>query len=197
MDPAAVALLAALIGAGASIAATALTMWWSGRHDAKRQELEEAATLRAEKRMAYADLIRALHVWREATAELADGDRKKRDWESFWAAREKCMKAGATLQLVGTYDMIDTASEVMEALLDVGWKFQTHTALAFGDHPPDDDQISQSIWAHIGVADREEATLLDLMRVDLGFAALGRQTPTPARPADTDLVKEAIDELRQ
>jgi hypothetical protein len=60
MDPAAVAILAALVGAGSSIASTALTMWWSGRHDAARQSREEAASLRAEKRVAYRDLIQTL-----------------------------------------------------------------------------------------------------------------------------------------
>ena len=55
MDPAAVAILAALIGAGSSIAATALTMWWTGQHDEKRQDREEAAALRTEKRAAYRD----------------------------------------------------------------------------------------------------------------------------------------------
>jgi hypothetical protein len=34
-----------------------------------------------------------------------------------WEAREACMKAGASLQLVGTDDMIEAASEAMEFLL--------------------------------------------------------------------------------
>ena len=71
MDPAAVAILAALVGAGSSIAATALTMWWSGRHDAARQSREEAASLRAEKRVAYRDPIQTLDAWREVTVEIA------------------------------------------------------------------------------------------------------------------------------
>jgi hypothetical protein len=179
MDPAAVAILAALVGAGSSIAATALTMWWSGRHDATRQSREEAASLRAEKRIAYRDLIQALDAWREVTVEIADGERKRRDWDAYWEAREACMKSGASLQLVGTDDMIEAAGEAMEFLLDVSWKFQTHTALAFGDHPPSPAEISHSVWVHIEAADREEATLLDLMRVDLGFAPLTRPRPTP------------------
>jgi hypothetical protein len=117
MDPAAVAILAALVGAGSSIAATALTMWWSGRHDAARQSREEAASLLAEKRVAYRDLIQTLDAWREVTVEIADGERKRRDWDAYWEAREACMKAGASLQLVGTDDMIEAASEAMEFLL--------------------------------------------------------------------------------
>jgi hypothetical protein len=101
------------------------------------------------------------------------------------------MKAGATLQLVGTDDMIEAAGEAMEVLLDVSWKYQTHTALAFGDHPPSPEQISQSVWHHISAADREEATLLDLMRVDLGFAPLTRPRPTPPPPAERTEPPEA------
>jgi hypothetical protein len=181
MDPAAVALLAALIGAGSSIAATALTMWWTGRHESERQTREEAAALRAEKRAAYRDLMVALDAWREACVEIADGDRKKRDWDDYWQCRGDTTKAGGTLQLVGTDDMIDAAGEAMEAFLDVSWKFQTHTALAFGDHPPGPAEISHSVWGHIGAADREEAKLLDLMRVDLGFSPLTRERPTPPK----------------
>jgi hypothetical protein len=89
MDPAAVAILAAMIGAGSSIAATALTMWWTGRHDTERQSREEAASLRAEKRAAYRDLIQALDAWREVTVEIADGERKRRDWEPYWEAGKR------------------------------------------------------------------------------------------------------------
>ena len=182
MDPAVVAILAALIGAGSSIAATALTMWWTGRHESERLTREEAAVLRAEKRSAYRDLIQALNAWREACVEIADGDRKRRDWDYYWKCREDTMRAGATLQLVGTDDMLDAAGEAMEVLLDVSWKFQTHTELAFGDHPPTPAEINHSVWVHIGVADREEAKLLDLMRVDLSFSPLTRERPTPPKP---------------
>ena len=61
MDAAAVAILAALVGAGSSIAATPVTMWWTGRHETQRQSREEAIALRAEKRGAYRDLIQNLH----------------------------------------------------------------------------------------------------------------------------------------
>ena len=61
MDAAAVEILAALVGAGSSIAATPLTMWWTGRHETQRQSREEAIALRAEKRGAYRDLIQNLH----------------------------------------------------------------------------------------------------------------------------------------
>jgi hypothetical protein len=91
--------------------------WWSGRHDAARQSREEAASLRAEKRVAYRDLIQTLDAWREVTVEIADGERKRRDWDAYWEAREACMKAGASLQLVGTDDMIEAASEAIEFLL--------------------------------------------------------------------------------
>lgn len=181
MDPAAVALLAALIGAGSSIVATVVTMAWTGRHDEQRQTREEAAALRAEKRSAYRDFIQALDAWREATAEIADGDRKKRDWEFYWECRETALKAGASLQLVGTDDMIEAASEAMELLMDPAWKAQTHTALAFGDHPPGPAEITRSVWHYITVADREINTLLKLMRVDLGFKPLTRERPTPPK----------------
>jgi hypothetical protein len=180
VDPALVAIVAALIGAGSSIAATALTMAWTGRHETERQTREEAAALRAEKRGVYRDLIQALDAWREATVEIADGDRKKRDWDWYWQCREACMKAGATVQLVGTDDMLEAAGEAMETLLDVAWRFHTHTALAYGAEPPTSDEISKTTRIHIGVADREEATLLDLMRVELGFSPLIRERRTPA-----------------
>lgn len=184
MDPAAVAILAALIGAGSSIAATALTMWWSGQHETARLAREEAASLRVEKRAAYRDLIQTLTAWREVTVEIADGERKRREWDAYWEAREATMKSGASLQLFGTDDMIDAASEAMALLLDVSWKFQTHTALAFGDHPPSPAEISRSVWHHIEVADREEARLLNLMRIDLGSAPLTRPRPTPPSTAE-------------
>lgn len=181
MDPALVAILAALIGAGSSIAATALTMWWTGRQETDHQSREEAAALRAEKRAAYRDLLQTLDYWREVTVEIADGERKKKDWDYYWEAREACMKAGATLQLVGTDEMIEAAGNAMQFLLDVSWKFQTHTALAFGDHPPGPAEIQRSVWNHITAADREQTTLLDLMRVDLGFPPLTRERPTPPK----------------
>ena len=185
MDPAVIAIVAALIGAGTSIVATALTMAWTGRHETERQTREEAASLRAEKRGAYRDLIQALDAWREATVEIADGDRKKRDWEWYWECRDACMKAGATVQLVGTDDMLEAAGEAMEVLLDVAWRFQTHTSVAYGDEAPTPAEISKTTWVHIGVADREEATLLDLMRVDLGFEPLIRERRTPPPPGTT------------
>lgn len=51
------------------------------------------------------------------TVEIADGERKRRDWDAYWEAREACMKAGVSLQLVGTDDMIEAASEAAEFLL--------------------------------------------------------------------------------
>ena len=171
-----VALLAALMGAGSSIAATLVTMAWTARHDEKRQAREEAAALRAEKRSAYRDLIQAIDAWREATGEIADGDRRKKAWDYYWQCRDEVMKAGATLQLVGTDDMIGAASEAMEMLLDVCWKYQTHTALAFGDHPPGPAETSRNIWHYITVADHEITSLLDLMRVDLDRADAQQRT---------------------
>lgn len=50
------------------------------------------------------------------TVEIADGERKRRDWDAYCEAREACMKSGATLQLVGTDDMIEAAGEAMEVL---------------------------------------------------------------------------------
>jgi hypothetical protein len=168
-------LLAALIAAGASLAATALTMWWTGRHDAARQSREDAATLRAEKRVAYRDLVIALNRWREATVDVAEGGLRKKDWDAYWEARDASLTAGASLQLVGSEDMVDATSEAMEMLLDCSWKFLTHTELAFGDNPPTVEQAAEAIWHRVTVADREMDTLLDLMRADLGTPAFARQ----------------------
>jgi hypothetical protein len=43
--------------------------------------------------------------------------RKVSSTHACWEAREACMKAGASLQLVGTDDMIEAASEAIEFLL--------------------------------------------------------------------------------
>ncbi|OGO54565.1 MAG: hypothetical protein A2V84_05560 [Chloroflexi bacterium RBG_16_70_13] len=74
MDPAVVVILAALIGAAASIAATALTMLWTARQAAIHQAREEAAALRTEKRSAYRDIIHALDAMK-ARATLQSGHR--------------------------------------------------------------------------------------------------------------------------
>ena len=183
MDPAAVVILAALIGAGSSIAATALTMWWTARQAETHQAREEGRELRAEKRVAYRDLVQALNAWREATVEIADGERRKKDWDAYWEAREDSMRAGAALELVGSDDMIDAASEAMETLLDISWKYQTHTELAFPGYTPTPEEITKTTWIHVGVADREAARLVDLMRLDLGFAPMTRERPTLPKSA--------------
>lgn len=169
-----------VIGAAVSLAGVAMTMWWTGRHDKAKDARIESAALRAEKRTAYASFVEALDAFREATLEVGEGERRKRDWAVYWEAHEGVLRSGAVLQLIAPEEMLEAASEAIDLLMDVGWKFNTHTALAFGDNVPDDLQVTQAVWNHIAVADREMTKLIDLMRIDLGFKPLTRPRPTPA-----------------
>jgi hypothetical protein len=54
------------------------------------------------------------------------------------------------------------------------------------EHRQAHPEISNGVWVHIGVADREEIKLLDLMRVDLGFSPLTRERPTLPRPGSAE-----------
>jgi hypothetical protein len=160
-------LLAAAVGAGLSLTGVVLTLWWTARTEHARFKQERLEEMRGEKRRLYAEILRAWDLHRAATLAIGEKDNKSRDWTRYYATREKCLEAGAELQLTGTYEMFVRFSSALVWTWDVAYVGDVHHQL---------DELSGSAFRFVmdkfAEADPEIEALRDEMRVDLGYPPL-------------------------
>jgi hypothetical protein len=177
-------IVASLVGAGAALLATFVTLvvtrWLDDRRWVREREHRELTARRA----AYAKMSRTAAVWREAAVDLM-GKPKKRDWEAYWVARDDAMQAGAELELIGSALAIETMGEALEQLLDLWWDYEVNGPSIFESGP---------LWSRMGYVDRRLDAFRDLARAEFDLEP-AREDPrgwleTP------ELVRRRVKELR-
>lgn len=182
-----IALLAAAIGAGASLLGVLLAQAFKVLTDGLAFSREKDERFRSEKRKVYAEVIRVSDAYREACADIADGTA---GWDEYYGHRRKALAAAAELQLVGSDDMNIDYGEALDSLGEIGWYFFEHPEL--NPHMQDAATIKQYSWVHIGVADRHLSALADRFRQDLGFQPINyRKREKPLSVEQRERIKAA------
>ena len=177
---------AAVAGGAITLAGVALTLWWTGRSEQSRLDQEQLATIRSEKRRIYAEVIRSIGQFREAAFDIGHVRKKDRDWQRYWATRERCLDVGAELQLIGSYQMLDSSSEAVDLLYGIGFQFFEHPDL--NPSMQNYRTIAAYVASHTTACDHESDRLIDLMRVDLGYSPLA-----PAIEEERQRVRQQAD----
>lgn len=163
------AVLGALVGAGATLAATWFTLRKSSQDEQRRWERERESRDREARRPVYAAVLRTMTVWREACVELIGVETSEDEqWAAYWSARQDCLEAGTELELLAPAEVMSPAFEAVEVLLDLSWDF---------DNNGPEFASSKSVWGRLGVVDKYMEEFRDLARAEFGIPPLGREWP--------------------
>ena len=139
-----IAILAASIGAGATLLGVLLTQAFKVLTDWLSFGREKDERFRSEKRKVYANVIRVSDAYREACADMA-GAGLEGPWDEYYSCRKDALAAAAELQLVGTEDMNIDYGEALDLLANIGWAFYESPGL--NPNMQDDATLNQYSWS--------------------------------------------------
>lgn len=152
-------ILAALVGAGAALIGTFVTLvvtrWLDDRRWTRMREQQETI----ERRQAYAKMKRTLDVWREAAVDL-EGKPTKKDWDAYWVARQEAMRAAAELEMIGSPLALQAVGEALDQLLDLWWDYEVNGPEFVQSGP---------LWARMAYIDSRVDAFRDLARAEFGL----------------------------
>ncbi len=168
VDPLAIAIVSALIGAGASIAATVVTLIWTSRSERARHDREWESQRVSDRRGVYGRFLQTATLWREACADLPDDDYSKDAWNRYWRRRIPALEAAIELSLIAPPEVVEAASEAMDELLDISWDYDVNG----------EDFIKAALWNKIRFIDDELEKVTAAGRTEFGA---GAPAPNPRR----------------
>jgi hypothetical protein len=152
-------ILAALVGAGAALIGTFVTLVVTRWLDDRRWTLMREQQETIERRQAYAKMKRTLDVWREAAVDL-EGKPTKKDWEAYWVARQEAMQAAADLEMIGSPLALQAVGEALDQLLDLWWDYEVNGPEFVQSGP---------LWARMAYIDSRIDAFRDLARAEFGL----------------------------